>query len=44
MIAQEGPVFGTLHVERSHPLAYDYRGLYAADKRRALKAELQKTS
>ena len=44
MLAQEGPVFGTLHVERSRPLTYDYRALYAADKRRALKAELQKNA
>jgi sulfopyruvate decarboxylase subunit beta len=42
VIAQEGPVFATLHVERSRPLTYDYRALYAADKRRAIKAELQK--
>ena len=26
VIAQEGPVFATLHVERSRPLTYDYRG------------------
>jgi thiamine pyrophosphate-dependent acetolactate synthase large subunit-like protein len=44
VIAQEGPVFGTLHVERSRPLTYDYRGLYASEKRRALKAELQKST
>jgi hypothetical protein len=42
VIAQEGPVFGTLFVERSRPLTYDYPALYSADKRRALKAELQK--
>jgi len=42
VIAQQGPVFATLFVERSRPLTYDYRALYAADKRRALKAELQK--
>jgi sulfopyruvate decarboxylase subunit beta len=42
VISQEGPVFATLHVERSRPLKYDYRALYAAEKRRALKAELQK--
>jgi len=28
-------------VERSRPLTYDYRALYAADKRKALKAALQ---
>ncbi|MEA2936573.1 MAG: hypothetical protein QOC56_77 [Alphaproteobacteria bacterium] len=43
VLAQAGPVFGTLHVERSRPLTYDYPMLYAADKRRALKAELRKT-
>jgi thiamine pyrophosphate-dependent acetolactate synthase large subunit-like protein len=42
VIAQEGPVFGTLFVERSRPLTYDYPALYAADKRRAIKAELSK--
>jgi phosphonopyruvate decarboxylase len=42
VIAQEGPVFATLHVERSRPLTYDYPSLYAADKRRAIKAELSK--
>jgi sulfopyruvate decarboxylase subunit beta len=42
VIAQEGPVFGTLFVERSRPLTYDYPALYSADKRRALKAELRK--
>jgi thiamine pyrophosphate-dependent acetolactate synthase large subunit-like protein len=42
LLAQSGPVFATLHVERSRPLTYDYPALYAADKRRALKAELQK--
>src|SRR5258708_7389227 len=36
-----GPVFATLHVERSRPLTYDYRALYASAKRRGLKAELQ---
>jgi thiamine pyrophosphate-dependent acetolactate synthase large subunit-like protein len=42
VLSQEGPVFGTLHVERSRPLTYDYPMLYSAEKRRALKAELQK--
>jgi sulfopyruvate decarboxylase subunit beta len=42
VIAQEGPAFGTLHVERSRPLSYDYRDLYSSDKRAALKAELQR--
>jgi thiamine pyrophosphate-dependent acetolactate synthase large subunit-like protein len=44
VIAQEGPVFATLHVERSRPLTYDYPVLYAADKRRAIKAELRKNA
>ena len=44
VISEEGPVFATLHVERSRPLQYDYRALYAAEKRRALKAELAKTA
>ena len=39
---QSGPVFGTLHVERTRPLTYDYPALYAADKRRAIKAELRR--
>jgi phosphonopyruvate decarboxylase len=42
VIAQSGPVFGTLHVERTRPLNYDYPMLYDAAKRRAIKAELQK--
>jgi sulfopyruvate decarboxylase subunit beta len=40
VLAQDGPVFATLAVERSRPLTYDYRSLYAADKRAALKAAL----
>ena len=43
VIAQEGPVFATLFVERSRPLTYDYPALYAPEKRRALRAELRKT-
>ena len=35
-------MFGTLFVERSKPLKYDYPMLYAPEKRRAIKAELQK--
>jgi phosphonopyruvate decarboxylase len=42
VIGQQGPVFATLHVERSRPLTYDYPTLYDPAKRRALKAELQK--
>ena len=42
VIGLQGPVFATLHVERSRPLTYNYPALYAADKRRAIKAELSK--
>ncbi len=42
VLAEEGPVFATLHVERTRPLKYDYPMLYAPEKRRAIKAELQK--
>ena len=31
VLHEDGPVFGTLHVERTRPLAYDYPALYAAD-------------
>src|SRR6202163_203186 len=41
VLRQDGPVFATLKVERSKPLTYDYRALYAAEKREALKATLQ---
>jgi hypothetical protein len=40
VLSQDGPVFATLRVERSRPLTYDYPTLYAADKRKALKAAL----
>jgi sulfopyruvate decarboxylase subunit beta len=42
VIAEEGPVFATLHLERTRPLKYDYPALYAASKRAAIKAELQR--
>jgi sulfopyruvate decarboxylase subunit beta len=41
VLAQDGPVFATLKVERSRPLSYDYPTLYAADKRKAIKAALR---
>jgi hypothetical protein len=41
VLDEAGPVFATLKVERSRPLTYDYPTLYAADKRKALKAALQ---
>jgi sulfopyruvate decarboxylase subunit beta len=41
VLSQDGPVFGTLRVERTRPLTYDYPALYAADKRKALKAVLR---
>jgi sulfopyruvate decarboxylase subunit beta len=44
VLGQTGPVFATLKVERSKPLTYDYPALYAADKRKALKAALQAPS
>jgi thiamine pyrophosphate-dependent acetolactate synthase large subunit-like protein len=40
VLTQDGPVFATLKVERSAPLTYDYPTLYAAEKRKALKAAL----
>ena len=40
MLGEAGPVFATLKVERSKPLTYDYPTLYAADKRKAIKAAL----
>ena len=40
VLTQDGPVFATLRVERSAPLTYDYPTLYAAEKRKALKAAL----
>jgi sulfopyruvate decarboxylase subunit beta len=43
VLGQAGPVFATLRVERSKPLSYDYPTLYAADKRKAIKAVLQAT-
>ena len=44
VLGEDGPVFATLHIERTRPLTYDYPALYAAAKRQALKAELQRTS
>lgn len=40
VLGQKGPVFVTLRVERTRPLTYDYPLLYAAEKRKALKAAL----
>jgi sulfopyruvate decarboxylase subunit beta len=40
VLSEDGPVFATLRVERRRPLTYDYPTLYAADKRKALKAAL----
>jgi thiamine pyrophosphate-dependent acetolactate synthase large subunit-like protein len=40
-LRQEGPVFVTLHVERSRPLTYDYRDLYSAAKREAFRLALR---
>jgi sulfopyruvate decarboxylase subunit beta len=43
VLAQDGPVFGTLHVERSRPLTYNYTDLYAAARRKALIVALQQS-
>ena len=40
VLKQDGPVFATLHVERSKPLSYDYPKLYDPARRKALKAAL----
>jgi thiamine pyrophosphate-dependent acetolactate synthase large subunit-like protein len=40
VLGQGGPVFATLHVERSYPLTYNYTDLYQAARRKALKAAL----
>ncbi len=40
VLGEEGPVFATLHVERSRPLTYNYTDLYASARRRTLKAAL----
>ena len=37
VLAQEGPVFATLHVQKHRPLKYEYRDLYKASRRVALK-------
>ncbi len=41
VLRQDGPVFATLYVERSKPLAYDYPKLYDPARRKALKLALQ---
>jgi thiamine pyrophosphate-dependent acetolactate synthase large subunit-like protein len=41
LLAQDGPVFATLRVERSKPLAYDYPKLYDPARRAAIKAALR---
>jgi sulfopyruvate decarboxylase subunit beta len=40
VLAQEGPVFGTLHVQKHRPLKYEYRDLYKASRRVALRQAL----
>ena len=44
VLSQQGPVFATLHVERSRPLTYDYRALYDAGKRKAIVETLAKSA
>ena len=39
VLDQQGPVFATLHIERTKPLKYDYPAMYDAKKREAFKAE-----
>jgi len=41
VLAQEGPVFATLHVQKNRPLIYKYDDLYKTSRRVALKAALQ---
>jgi sulfopyruvate decarboxylase subunit beta len=41
VLNQEGPVFGTLHIEKARPLVYKYDDLYKKSRRVALKAALQ---
>jgi thiamine pyrophosphate-dependent acetolactate synthase large subunit-like protein len=41
VLAQDGPVFATLHVEPTKPLTYDYPKLYDAARRKAIRAALQ---
>ena len=41
VLKQDGPVFATLHVERSQPLSYDYPKLYDPARRAALKQALR---
>jgi sulfopyruvate decarboxylase subunit beta len=43
ILAQEGPVFATLHVRNNRPLVYRYDDLYKASRRVALKAALQQS-
>ncbi len=40
VLSQEGPVFGALHVQKHRQLKYEYRDLYKASRRVALKAAL----
>lgn len=41
VIRQDGPVFATLHLERSRPLVYSYSDLYAPKRREAFRAALR---
>jgi thiamine pyrophosphate-dependent acetolactate synthase large subunit-like protein len=41
VLNQEGPVFGTLHLEKARELVYKYDDLYKKSRRVALKAALQ---
>ena len=44
VLGQEGPVFGTLFVEKAQPLKYEYLELYSAARRAAIKVELRRSS
>jgi phosphonopyruvate decarboxylase len=44
VLSEEGPIFATLHVEKNRPLKYEYRDLYKASRRVALKEALQARS
>jgi sulfopyruvate decarboxylase subunit beta len=44
VLAEEGPVFATLHVENARPLKYEYSELYSPARRAAIKAELKRSA
>jgi thiamine pyrophosphate-dependent acetolactate synthase large subunit-like protein len=40
VLSQDGPVFATLHVQKNRPLKYEYKDLYKASRRAALRKAL----